>query len=136
MRPLLIDNSTELAAKNLVRFASEKENWYWMGCGWVPGDRPEYVLHFLSYRVVFTITVDREGKAFRHMSVSIPRKDRYPNEMAVWTICTMLGFTGAKTIGEGENLTLSPGEDWQGGRKFEGDQNCVVVIQPVVPDGG
>lgn len=95
MRPLLIDAATVIAAGELVKFASRKENWYRPRVvTWVPGDRPEYVLHFGTYRSVFTIT-EMDGKLFRHLSVSVPAKGKMPNPMSVATIADIFGFSGA-----------------------------------------
>ena len=126
MGALIIDDTTKKAAEGLAKFATAKENWYHVNeSKWVPGDRPEYVLNFLNYRTVFTITVLGD-KICRHMSVSVPTLRKFAHPITVFTICTMLGFTGG-VVDNG--ITTKPGEDWSMVSQHT-PRSCVIVAQP------
>lgn len=124
MRPLLIDTATVLAAGELVKFASRRENWYRPRMmTWVPGDRPEYVLHFGTYRCVFTIT-EMDGKLFRHLSVSVPAKGMMPNPMATATIADVFGFSGATRT---QDVVTGIGPKWS--VHINKKDNCIVLVE-------
>lgn len=46
-----------------------------------------------DYRCVFSIDSNRAGKTFRHLSVSIATKGRYPSPLAVNVLMKEFGFT-------------------------------------------
>lgn len=61
-----------------------------------PGDNPLYTIYLGPYKVVYTIEEGRKGKAeelFKHISISIPAKERLPNPIAVDEILTQFEFT-------------------------------------------
>ena len=50
----------------------------------------------LAYAVTFSIEYNHPGeKTARHMSMSVNREGRVPNEHAVWMVAEELGFVGA-----------------------------------------
>jgi hypothetical protein len=48
----------------------------------------------MAYAVTYSIELGHPGGKARHMSMSVSRKDRVPNEHAVWMVAVELGFTG------------------------------------------
>jgi hypothetical protein len=48
-----------------------------------------------AYAVTFSIETNHPGgRTARHMSMSVEREDRVPNQHAVWMVAEELGFTG------------------------------------------
>lgn len=130
MRPLLIDDNIKKAVQELVKFASREENWYKIGeSKWVPGDRQEYILHMDTYRCVFTNTLMEDKRIFRHLSVSIPKEDMFPNPVVVYEIASMFGFIGAKTSQLQSDIVVGPGDDWLLNASMT--ENCSVVAQKI-----
>ncbi len=126
MRLLEVSDDQIEAVQNLVRFASEEENWYyWPGSNWVPGDRPEYCLHLNTYRCVFTYTKQPHMPVTRHLSISVP-SDLHPSEIAVYTIASWFGFTGGK---EDEHGVVSEPGDWTIAPSEAPGEHCIVVVQ-------
>lgn len=99
MRVLAINEAVKAQAQAVVDFAVRPENHYKPFNGKdvelnIPGDDERYALRIpQGYRAVFSITEDREGKLWRHLSVSIPG-GKYPHPFAVWTIADLFGFKG------------------------------------------
>jgi hypothetical protein len=125
LRPLIIDETVKTRVREIVDFAAS--NHYYPGRSEVmPGDDPRHTVYLLSYRCVFSFTVDPEGELFRHLTVSVPGK-KYPNPFAFFIIAELFGFTGW------DGQSLKPPSDWQVG-PHQVDR-CVVAIQPVKPDG-
>jgi hypothetical protein len=49
-----------------------------------------------AYAVTLSIEFNHpQGRTARHMSMSVDREDRIPNQHAVWMVAEELGFTGA-----------------------------------------
>ncbi len=128
-RPFFVTPDTRRALTELAAFAEQEANWYRVGRdAWVPGDRPEYVRHLDTYRIVFTITVMPDGMRFRHLSMSVvgAPPGKYPHQIVVFTVATMLGFEGGKS---GRDITIAPGPDWQ----FDASavEHCTVLFAPL-----
>lgn len=127
MRPLTLSDGNKDKATEVVAFAERPENWYHAGrVAWTPGDRSEYVTVLDTYRCVYTHTV-WEGRHFRHLSISVPG-GRWPSPIAVFTLATFFGFTGADI--EDEVATV-PGLDWD--INMDDDEQCIVVVQEQAP---
>ena len=128
MRALNISDENIEAAQHLVRFASEEENWYrYPDSNWTPGDRPEYCLHFDTYRCVFTYTKQPNQPLIRHLSVSVP-SHLQPNKVAVCTIASWFGFTGAE---EKAGIVSEPGKNWLMAPGEAPGEKCIIVAQKV-----
>jgi len=126
MRPLVIDPSIESAAQRIVKYAESNE--YHPGKSeTIPGDDPRHVLIIpLNYRCVFSITVDEDkGEKYRHLSISVPPRDKYPHQLAVREIAKLFGFTGAPKHPI-EKVNAFP-EDWMCGMRE--DEHCIVLAQ-------
>jgi hypothetical protein len=129
MRALVL--SPEIAAKIAaqVAWADAPENHYRPGPGVEPpGDSPAYTMMLDDgFRVVYSHTVMPDGRRYRHLSVSVRGKgNKYPATVAVWTLCTLFGFTGGRVEHE---VTVGPGKDWR--FNLPEDERCMVVSQPL-----
>lgn len=49
----------------------------------------------LAYLVTFSIETGHPKGTFRHMSISVQREGRVPNQESVWLVAQALGFTGS-----------------------------------------
>lgn len=89
MRPLVVDAAAKATAARVLAYAEAHP--YRPG-GPVPGDDPNFVARFGTYRAVFTFT-HSNGFVYRHLSVSVPSA-KYPNPAAAFMIASLFGFTG------------------------------------------
>jgi hypothetical protein len=129
LRILVIGEAEKEAASRLVAFAERPENHYKPPApndtapGPAPGDNPNFVVRFLDYRCVFTITETPQG-IFRHLSISVPAKNRFPHPAAIQEIAHLFGING--TV-----------EEWasKGYVSPHGYENCIVVVAPYFPPG-
>jgi hypothetical protein len=122
IRPLMIDAVARAKIAHLIEHA--RENHYHPGIDPIPGDDPKFVIHLNTYRVVFTFSVDR-GALWRHLSISVPEKDKYPNPIAAFTIAKEFGFSGWV---EGRG----PPDGWF--LKVEKEPPYIVIVQREVHD--
>jgi len=126
-RPFLIDEKFKADCERLRVFAESPKNWYLFDeTNHVPGDNPQYVLEFDSYRAVFTIThaPKFKPKPFRHLTVSVPGPgDAYPHPLVVVTLAHYLGFTGATL----DNAVVKEPGPW--GIGLDEDDECAIVQQ-------
>jgi Fe-S-cluster containining protein len=129
MSALVIDGQAKAQVKEVLDFASKRENWWTLGQG-APGDRPEYVTELTHFRCVYSVTL-MDGKPHRHLSISVPRN--IPHPTVAFTIAKMFGFTGGEEQGTGEDaVVIGPGSDWQiGPHQVE---RAVIIVQPL-PEG-
>ncbi len=113
----------EARAREIVKFASQPENWYRVGeTKVVPGDRSEYVLRSGTVRAVFTWTyVPKADVLFRHMTVST-NGGRAPHPAIVWTLAHMFGFTGATLV---QGVVETPAATWVA--DVDPKEKCIVV---------
>lgn len=124
VRPLFLTPENKDKAAQVLEFAERPENWYHHpGSSWVPGDRSEFVTRIDTYRCVYTHTVSR-GRHYRHLSISVPAREKFPNPVAVFTLATFFGFTGARMV---EDVAAEPGTDWMFEPNHE--EKCVMVVQ-------
>jgi hypothetical protein len=124
VRPLVIDDNAKAAVAEVVAYAMQPENYYEPGVSnQPPGDDPRHVVLLNTYRCVFSITKAPDGKLWRHLSVSVPRKGKYPNWFAVLVIADLFGFTGY------DGVSARVPKDWVIGPNK--DDECVVVAQPL-----
>jgi hypothetical protein len=124
MRPLLISDEVKARVKEVVDFASG--NFYYPGKSeTIPGDDPRHVVEIpVHYRCVFSLTVDPKGKSWRHLSVSIPKKEKYPHPVSTFVIAALFGFTGYDI----DHPSAAPPPDWF--FNLNQEDNCVIVAQP------
>ena len=122
MRMLEISAAQKARVNDLVAYAQKRENWYVPSeTKSIPGDDPFHCVNLNDYRCVFTYT-SHQGRMFRHLSISVPGT-KYPNEIAVFTLATWFGFTGATMTGE---MATKPGK-W--GLDVNEKERCIVVLQ-------
>jgi hypothetical protein len=123
IRPLLIDDRARAAVGKVVEHALKEENYYEPGISpQPPGDDARHVVLLNTYRCVFSITRDLKGaRLYRHLSISVPAKGKYPNVFAAFSIAELFGLSG--WVGE----TPEPPVDWMVGTD-RGDE-CVIVAQ-------
>jgi len=93
-----------------VREHAEKLEHIYRGHGPIPGDDPAFVLTNGMFKVVYSLT-QGEGPIVRHISASTSNEGMFPNQITVYTLCHLFGFTGAQGATEGGTAT-GPGEDW------------------------
>lgn len=128
MRALVIDGYAKAQVKRVLDHALDPKHYYMPHRdARVPGDDSRFVCHLNTYRAVFTITVDRGGNLWRHLSISVPSKD-YPNPFAAYTIAEMFGFTGW------DGKSANPPDGWVI-RVDEGD-HCIALGQEYRPIAG
>jgi hypothetical protein len=131
MRVLIIDGLAIEKVEKLRAFAERPENYHLVGAdgksNMVPGDLAEYVTHLeQGFLCVFTITKTDMG-TYRHLSISVDRKNKYPSARAAYTIAEMFGFTGWD--GHSEAVPAS----WIA--KLEKESEAIVFAQLVAPNG-
>jgi hypothetical protein len=125
MRPLVIDAYVKRQAQKIVDYALDPKRWYRpYKDARVPGDDPRLSTYLNSYRCVFTITEEKDGRLFRHLSISVP-SDGYPHIAAAFTIAELFGFTGW----DGKSLNSLP-KDWMA--HVSQEDHCIVLGQPYV----
>lgn len=85
-----------------------------------PGLDPRYVAHFhLGFRCVFSFTEMRDGRLYRHLSISEKgSRTGFPHPAAAEELGKLFGFEG-------------PLESWSGGPVAE--ERCVVLVQLMPP---
>lgn len=91
IRPLITTPEVREAVQKLVEFAAEEVNWYQPGQP-LPGDDPRHCIDLSTYRCVFSLTQMPDGSLYRHLSVSVPAKDKLPNPVAFNEIARLFGF--------------------------------------------
>jgi Fe-S-cluster containining protein len=125
MSALVIDEQAKAQVKEVLDFASKRENWRTFGEGAPPGERPGYVTQLTRFRCVYSVTI-MNGLPFRHFSLSVPQN--LPHPIVTFTIAKMFGFTGGEEQGTGEDATVvGPGPDWQMGPHQ--DERAIVIVQ-------
>jgi hypothetical protein len=121
MRPLIIDDQIKAEIRRVVDYAARPENYYEPGISpQPPGDDARHVVLIpVGFRCVFSITKGGQ-QLFRHLSISVDSL-KYPNEVAVWAIADLFGFTGWNGFDEAHPI------DWM--FYVNKDEHCVVVGQ-------
>lgn len=120
MRALVIGDEARAVAALVLEHA--REHVYRLGAGMPPpGDDPRHVAHINSFRIVYSITEDHDGRRWRHMSISVPSK-KFPHPVAVFMLAELFGFTGW----DGSNPE-KPGRGWQ--LDLNNAEHCIVVAQ-------
>jgi len=109
--------SLRVEAQRIKTYAEKPENFYHPG-----KEAPGYDENFVAetedgLRVVYSITIDSDGKAWKHLSVSY--QDGLPGIIVVNIIARMFGFT--QPINENVNLAINERE------------YCYAVVEPFVP---
>ena len=103
-----------------------REHWYIPGKSLLaPGDLPHHCLMIGRYRAVFSYTLHK-GRFFRHLSVSVNIKGRFPPPPVGIAIAEAYGFTGAKKDGE---AFVGVGDDWN--VSLVDEDNCVAIVQDI-----
>lgn len=75
-----------------------------------------------AYMVTFSIETGHPLGTYRHMSLSVARAGRVPNQDAVWMIAVQLGYTGQ----------LSDCVAWL--EELEGHGEAVNLVQLIMPE--
>ena len=123
MRALLIDDKAKAEVARVVSYAMDHP--YRPGAGSpVPGDDPGHVVYLQTYRCVFTFTIIA-GRKLRHLTISIPPKEKFPHPIAAFMIADLFGFTGY----DDKNKPGAPGPDWHCDVKK--NENCVMITQEI-----
>ncbi len=118
-RMLTIGPEAQGKVDKVVAYAMEHQ--YLPGTSAVPGNNPNFVAHLDTYRCVFTFT-HRDGKVYRHLTISVPPEGKYPHPTAAFEIARMFGFTGYD-----EAVPMRPGDGWGVGMNEK--ENCIIIVQ-------
>jgi hypothetical protein len=123
MRPLILDEIQKAKVKEVVDFA--RTNLYYpFKSETIPGDDARHVVNIpVGYRCVFSITVTPDGKHWRHLSISVPKREKYPHPAAACVIADLFGFTGY----DADHPSETPPRDWL--MSVNKEDNCVVLAQ-------
>jgi hypothetical protein len=121
MRPLIINDAARAKAARVLAYADSHHYHPGRPGQTTPGDNPNFVANFDTYRAVFTYT-HGDGLIYRHLSVSVPSK-KFPNPAAAFMIATLFGFTGWD-----ERTIDRPPEGWQ--IDVSDKEHCIVLGQP------
>jgi hypothetical protein len=116
MRPLIIDEAARAAIAKVLDYAKDHH--------FHQGDPPatldsNYCVELSTYRVIFTFT-NAGGALFRHMTISVPDKNLYPNPASAFMLAHEFGYTGW-------DQTMRPPLDW--GIKVDEEHHCIVIAQ-------
>ena len=127
--PLLLDNNVRQSIRELVALAHA--NPVQIADLGILLSTPEGKAHHMAlmsrqtitipfaYLVTFSIEVGQPTGTCRHMSMSVQRDGRLPNEHAVWMIAQEFGFWG----------TLVQCSVWL--EKLQGHGQAINIIQPI-----
>ena len=95
LRILIIDEAAREGAARVVEYASRPENLYVPGPGAkAPGYDPGHVLRLGDYKMVFSLTKVPNGDIYRHFSMSVPARGKFPHPAAVEEVLELFGFVG------------------------------------------
>jgi hypothetical protein len=120
LRALIIDESAKAKAARVIAHA--EKNHYFLGKTTTPpGDDERFVAHLNDYRAVFSFT-HSDGTIFRHLSISVPARGRFPHQAAAFTIADLFGFTGW----DHQTIDKLP-EGWIGVTH----EDCLVLAQEI-----
>jgi hypothetical protein len=124
MRVLIIDDEAKAEAQRVLDYALDPAHWYRPGIdSKIPGNNPDYVARIRDgFRCVFTITRHGDGFTMRHLSISVPGEDRYPNVAAAFMIAELFGFTGW----DGKTIDRMP-DGWMPG--INRGEHCIALGQ-------
>lgn len=129
--PLVLDDAFRAEVMRVVEYASRPEHYYVPAKSpFPPGDMPEYTMRAGDYRIVYSVTVAKEGGTYRHMTVSLQREGaEYPAPISLFTIAHMFGFTGADVK---NGFVTEPGK-WM--LHINKEDRCIVVAEPIGETG-
>ncbi len=130
-RPLMIDDRTMAAASKVREYAEKREHWYVVdahmhGKTKCPGDMPEHTVIISTYRCVFSYTRIATGQVYRHLSISVPVKGKYPNPVSAYALAQLFGFTGWD-LDTWDGRSQEFPADWSVGKNAK--QQCIVMAQ-------
>jgi len=120
-RALLIDDKAKAEVARVVAYAMDHP-YHPSRTKSVPGDDPGHVVYLQTYKCVFTFT-HSSGKVFRHLTISVPAKDKFPHPIAAFMIAEMFGFTGY----DDKHKPGAPGPDWM--VDVKNNEGCVMLAQ-------
>ncbi len=120
MRPLIIDDAAKATAARVLAYADAHHYRPGRRGQTTPGDDPNFVAKFGTYRAVFTFT-HADGLVYRHLSISVPSA-KFPNPAAAFMIASLFGFTGW----DERTIDRAP-EGWQ--IDVNNREHCIVLAQ-------
>lgn len=127
MSVLVIDEETTALVRRVIEYAQAPRNHYVIMEGGrsyqkAPGENPNHVVQLHSYRCVFSISHTKaDGKTWRHLSISVRERGKFPAPIVAFTIAGMFGFTGW------DGQSEKPPRDWAGEANKE--DNCILLFQ-------
>ena len=122
MSVLPINEEMQAQIRKVIEHASAPDNHYYPERSGTraPGTKPEHVAMLHQYRCVFSVT-RAERKTYRHLSISVGVKGKFPHPIVAFTIARMFGFTGWNGTDE------KPPRHWGG--FADKQRNCIVLIE-------
>jgi hypothetical protein len=126
MSQLVINDKTRALVAGVLSYATS--HWYVPSQSKVvPGDDPGHVVRLNSYRCVFSFTLDQgSGKVYRHLSISVKGKGKYPHPFAAFSIADLFGFSGW----DAKSVEAKP-KDWL--LNVNKKEHCIILVQEAWP---
>lgn len=108
--------------RRVVEYATASCNHYDVASGQKPPqENPNHVIQIHLYRCLFSISIDPENKAWRHLQISVAQKGQFVAPVVALTIASMFGFTGW------DGRSPKPPRDWAG--TVDKEANAVLLFQ-------
>jgi len=128
VRLLVIDDEARGKVQKVINYSAKPENWYNVFPGGKttqepPGHNYRHCVNLDTYRCVFSFTHDHGAdKVFRHLSISVPTKDKYAHILAAFMIADLFLFEGW----DGTTIDKPP-DGWL--LKVDEKDHCIVLAQ-------
>jgi hypothetical protein len=119
IRALVIDDAAKAKAARVLAHA-EGHHYFPERTMLLPGDDERFVARFNDYRAVFSYT-HSDGAVWRHLSISVPARGKYPHMGAAFVIANLFGFTGW----DRRTVDALP-EGWLA--NVNEDDNCIILL--------
>lgn len=96
MIPLVIDIEAKEAIGRVRTYAEDPANINVLSdhpTSPAPGDVPAHVIHLqVGFKVVYSVDLDKEGRRWKHLSMSVAGPGRVPHPEAVKMVCKEFGI--------------------------------------------
>lgn len=122
MADFLIDDLVRSRARDLIEYASHRDNWC-LSCASAGPDDPRHKISCgdVTATLVF---VFHEGRLYRRLEAFVSK--RYPPPEFVWTLARLLGFTTPDPDSDG--IVRRPNDKWTAvGPNTE--RRCIYVLE-------
>jgi hypothetical protein len=121
---LPVPEETKARIRHVIEYATAECNHYDRAKAQgrkFPKDDPAHIVQIFQYRCAFSISIDPNGKPWRHVSISVPEKGQFAAPIVALNIAQIFGFTGW------DGVTEKPPQDWTG--MVLKEENAVLLFQ-------